>query len=69
MSKKWISVDEKLPDCDMKPGSFGVEVEVKPGFFDGVKRVPNAFYGCRQTDKPNFYLYGAVFYPTHWRKP
>lgn len=65
----WISVEDRLPVCDMKPNSFGVPVEVKPGFFDGVKRVHNALYGCRQTDKPNFYLYGAVFHPTHWRYP
>ncbi len=66
-ARQWISVKDRLPECDMTPNSFGVQVLVWPPFeSDGCSSMRVAFYGCRQTDKPNFYLFGRVFDPTHW---
>jgi len=65
---KWISVEDRLPECDMKPDSFGVQVLIHPprkdhGYADGHV----AFFGCRITQEPSFYLYGAVVHGvTHW---
>lgn len=57
----WISVKDRLPECDMKPDSFGVQVLVWPHpTFRGTADSPTAFYGCRVTDQPSFYLYDAV---------
>lgn len=68
LEDKWTLVSEGLPKCSKKPGSFGVQVLVDPPFRDdGYSDMPLAYYGCRQTDKPNFYIYGRVFYPDRWR--
>lgn len=57
----WISVKDRLPECDMKPDSFGVQVLIWPhATFRGTADSPVAFYGCRVTDQPSFYLYGTV---------
>lgn len=62
----WVSVEERLPDCDMKPGSWGVEVLVYPPIQAGEH---TAFYGCRCTDEPSFYKYGlTIGSVTHWRE-
>ncbi len=60
----WISVKDSLPEYNHEPRSLGVEVEVK-----GVDLPKDfAFYGVRQTDKPNFYIYGRVLSGvTHWK--
>jgi hypothetical protein len=63
----WISVKDRLPKCDLTPDSFGVPVLVYPAFTDsGSSDMVQAFYGCRQTDEPNFYVFGRIFDPTHW---
>lgn len=65
---KWISVTKKLPECDTKPDSFGVQVLVHPPIKNyGTADSSIAFYGCRVTDEPSFYLYGATVHNvTHW---
>lgn len=64
---EWISVEDRLPECDLTPNSFGSQVLVYPPYDrDGYSPMSVAFYGCRQTDEPNFYLFGKVFNPTHW---
>lgn len=64
---EWISVKDRLPKCSMKPNSFGVQVLIWPPYKqDGCSDVHEAFYGCRQTDEPNFYLYGRLIDVTHW---
>jgi hypothetical protein len=61
---QWISVDERLPECNKKPGSLGVEVIVYP---QPEKGESTAFFGCRLTDEPDFYKYGSrVTGVTHW---
>lgn len=58
---EWISVKETLPKCSMKPNSFGVQVQIYPPLKqEGYSDVHVAFYGCRATDEPNFYIYGRV---------
>lgn len=65
---EWISVEERLPECDMTPNSFGVQVGIYPPYkSEGSSDTHFAFYGCRQTDEPNFYVYGRLIAPTHWR--
>lgn len=51
----WISVNDRLPECDMEKGSFGVEVMVWPQW----DQHATLFYGCRITDKPSFYMHGT----------
>lgn len=65
----WHPVEEALPKCSMEPNSFGVQVLVWPRFKpEGCSEMAVAFYGCRQTDMPNFYMYGRPLYDvTHWR--
>lgn len=65
---QWISVDERLPKCNKKPNSFGAQVLIWPhSKSDMQSDMSIAFYGCRQTDDPNFYLFGRVLYEvTHW---
>lgn len=61
----WVSVDDRLPECDMKPRSLGVEVLIYPQFERGEH---TAFYGCRCTDYPSFYKHGVVLGAvTHWQ--
>lgn len=63
----WIKVEDRKPKCSAIPGSLGVPVLIWPRHdADGCAPSPFAFYGRRQTDGPNFYLYGSVIYPTHW---
>ena len=68
----WIknTASGKKPLCNMKRDSHGVQVLVWPHVQsgDGYSASPTAFYGCRQTPEPLFYLYGAVLepQPTHW---
>ncbi|QIX19531.1 DUF551 domain-containing protein [Burkholderia multivorans] len=60
----WISVDEKLPACDRKAGTLGVEVLIYPAMETGER---TAFFGRRISQKPMFYRYGApVHGVTHW---
>jgi hypothetical protein len=57
----WVSVKDRLPKCNKKPDSFGVQVLIWPhATFSGTADSPVAFFGCRVTDEPSFYLYGAV---------
>lgn len=65
---KWISVKDRLPECDETPDSFGVQVLIWPhATFNGSADAPTAFYGRRITNEPSFYLYGAVIdNVTHW---
>lgn len=59
----YISVKDRLPECVELPNAFGVQVEVIPPLLGSV-----TYYGCRVTDKPAFYRYGAVVKGiTHWR--
>lgn len=62
---EWISVDDRLPACNMKPDSFGVEVLVYPPTSGGER---TAFYGRRISKKPCFYRYGAPItpHPNFW---
>ncbi|KVE08407.1 DUF551 domain-containing protein [Burkholderia anthina] len=60
----WISVDEKLPTCNRKAGSLGVEVLIYPAMETGER---TAFFGRRISQKPTFYRYGAAVHGiTHW---
>ncbi len=64
---KWISVQERLPVCDLEPNTFGVPVIIYPPFKDrGFSDMHQAYYGTRVTDEPSFYLYGKVIDVTHW---
>ena len=65
---KWISVKDRLPGCSMKPGSFGTHILIYPPVSQfGHADSHVAFYGCRVTNKPSFYLYGVVLdNVTHW---
>jgi len=66
----WRSVIDEMPKCDMTPDSLGVAIEVKPKFkfHDKDPGESQCYYGRRQSDKPNFYKYGAVINGvTHWR--
>lgn len=68
IEEDWIPVTDRLPECDIKPDSFGVQVLIWPhATFRGTADSPTAFYGCRVTNDPSFYLYGAVVDGiTHW---
>nr|WP_249192071.1 DUF551 domain-containing protein [Burkholderia ambifaria] len=60
----WISVDERLPACNRKASSQGIEVLIWPAMESGEK---TAFFGKRISMKPMFYRYGApVHGVTHW---
>lgn len=62
----WISVRKRLPrltKARKQPNSFGVLVLIWPRFESpDATPSPIAFYGCRQTDKPNFYIYGHIIH-------
>lgn len=64
----WISVTEKLPECDMTENSFGVPVIVFPPYqSSGTSKMYQVFYGCRQSSEPNFYIFGTIHHDvTHW---
>jgi hypothetical protein len=57
----WFNIKKKKPKCDKTPDSFGTSVLVYES--GGVKQ---AFYGCRVTDKPGFYLHGASLSVEWW---
>ncbi|RSB84924.1 DUF551 domain-containing protein [Burkholderia cenocepacia] len=60
----WITVEERLPTCNRKAGSLGVEVLIYPAMETGER---TAFFGRRISRKPMFYRYGApVHGVTHW---
>jgi len=61
---RWISVEDRLPECDMRDGSIGIEVLVYPPVERGEQ---TAFYGRRVSTEPGFYKYGAeIGNITHW---
>lgn len=63
----WIEVNKRKPKCDKTPDSFGVQVQIYPPFKSpGSSDAHVAFYGCRVTDTPSFYLYGRCIEVTHW---
>lgn len=66
----WVKTTMVKPACSKKPDSHGTQVLIWPHAQsgDGYTASPTAFYGCRQTAEPQFYLYGAVLHPqpTHW---
>lgn len=60
---KWISVKDALPQCNPKPGSFGLEVLIFPSTkVPGTADLNTAFFGRRVTDKPCFYRFGATLH-------
>lgn len=63
----WYRPEKSVPKCDRKSGSFGVQVLIWPPHeAEGSSDAYVAFYGCRVTDEPNFYLYGRCIHVTHW---
>ena len=59
----WISVLDRLPECDQQEGSFGVEVFIWPPHESG----GTAFFGKRYQDESGFYKYGTILTGiTHW---
>lgn len=68
---QWVACSERMPA--LKPSqrrsrSFGVQVLIHPPFRqEGQADAHVAFYGCRQSDDPSFYLYGRVIDVTHWQ--
>jgi hypothetical protein len=66
---EWISVEDKLPECSHKRDSRGVPVLIFPPVVEvGHADQYTAFYGCRVSRKPTFYLHGAPVRHriTHW---
>jgi len=56
-----FDINKKKPECNMREGSLGVEVFVKPFHEE------TAFYGRRLGGKPCFYKYGEKLTGiTHW---
>lgn len=65
----WKIADGKseMPACSMQRDSFGVQVLIWPPFKqDGAADAHVAFYGCRVTDKPSFYIYGRTIDVGYW---
>jgi len=65
----WRQVKSKKPKCSRQAESFGTPVLIWPfkDVQDGQQKVMQAYYGCRITNEPNFYLYGAIIHDvTHW---
>ena len=59
----WISVTDRLPECDQREGSFGVEVFIWPPH----ESESTAFFGKRYQDESGFYKYGTILTGiTHW---
>lgn len=51
----------RLTAAQRQPGSFGIQVLIWPHHkSEGSADSPVAFYGCRCSDKPAFYLHGRV---------
>ena len=68
----WVRVEEGLPELtkeQRKPNAIGVEVMIDPPMpWDDYFPSRVAFFGCRQTDEPSFYLYGRVLdHVRRWR--
>ncbi|MDB5910629.1 MAG: hypothetical protein JWP34_4743, partial [Massilia sp.] len=56
-----------LTKAERKPNAFGVQVLIWPPYTPhGDNEYHVAFYGCRATDKPNFYLHGRVIPVDFW---
>ena len=67
LAAKWIKVTDRTPACSMVQNSRGILVLIWPHYdADGYSPSPIAFYGCRQSDEPNFYIYGRIIFPTYW---
>ena len=67
-TSEWIKVEDRLPECDMRPNSFGVPILIWPYLkSEGTCEMPMAFYGCRQSDEPNFYIFGKIIDPLYWQ--
>ncbi len=65
----WIPVSERLPKCSLKRDSFGVQVLISPPIvIDGCAPEHIAFFGCRVTREPSFYLHGRVVDVAAWRE-
>jgi hypothetical protein len=66
----WHPVEKKLPKLtkeQMRPEAFGVQVLIYPPYkMEGASDAHTAFFGCRYSDKPDFYLYGRGISVTHW---
>jgi len=66
MSDNWISIKDAKPKYSRSKNSLGTPVLVWPR--QGLANDGFAYYGKRLSDKPNFYLYGAVLDGiTHWQ--
>jgi len=64
---RWYEVENYRPNCDLTPDSFGVQVQIYPRHESpGTADAPVAFFGCRVTDTPNFYLHGRCIEVTHF---
>jgi len=58
----------KLTEAQRKPSAFGVQVLIWPPYkSEAANDVHVAFYGCRHSDRPEFYIYGRVIDVTHWQ--
>lgn len=71
---QWSSVSKRCPPHDGKKDSLGTAVLVWPYFHGNYEGEPPvvmaAYYGRRVTNRPSFYLYGAVLGSiTHWMLP
>ena len=66
----WYSVESHRPALSAKqkkPNSFGRPVLIWPPHqSDGCADAHVAYYGCRVTDEPSFYLYGRCIEPEYW---
>jgi hypothetical protein len=67
----WISAKKMLPRltaAERKSGSFGRQVLIYPPIQEpGCADQHTAFYGCRLTDEPAFYLHGRVIDVEWWQ--
>lgn len=67
----WISAKKMLPRltaAEREPGSFGRQVLIYPPIQEpGCADQHTAFYGCRLTDEPAFYLHGRVIDVEWWQ--
>jgi uncharacterized protein DUF551 len=67
----WIEAKRRKPRLtkeQRRPNAFGVQVLIWPPYkSDGANDAHVAFFGCRYSDKPDFYLYGRGINVTHWQ--